>query len=271
MRSAPADSFTTRFPPDPDQNVFPLRDDNPTATLPVMTVLLIAATVYVWWWVQGGGLSQTTLMESICRYGAIPVEVTGRALDVSDGPCPTGGLTWEAVLTSIFLHGGWMHLIGNMWFLWIFGNNVEDAMGHVRFVAFYLLCGIAAALAQIAADPASTIPMVGASGAIGGVLGAYLVLHPQARVLVLIPLGFFTRLIYVPAFLVLGLWFVLQFLSAPMTQQGGGVAYWAHIGGFVAGTALIFPFRRRGVVLFDRGQPRHVPRFRAERRRGPWG
>jgi membrane associated rhomboid family serine protease len=113
--------------------------------------------------------------------------------------------------------------------------------------------------------------MVGASGAIAGVLGAYLALHPRARVLALIPLGFFTRLIHVPAFLVLGLWFALQFLSAPMTQAGGGVAYWAHVGGFVAGAALIFPFRRRGVALFDRGQPRRSPRFGASRRRGPWG
>ena len=246
--------------------MIPLHDDNPTALAPVVTIGLIAACSLVWLWQFGH--PPAGQQQIVYALGVTPAVLLGeRALAAE--------LAWTppvfTLLSSMFLHGGWMHLIGNMLYLWIFGNNVEDAMGHVRFVAFYLLCGIAAALAQIAADPASTIPMVGASGAIGGVLGAYLVLHPQARVLVLIPLGFFTRLIYVPAFLVLGLWFVLQFLSAPMTQQGGGVAYWAHIGGFVAGAALIFPFRRRGVVLFDRGRPRHVPRFRAERRRGPWG
>ena len=246
--------------------MIPLHDDNPTTLTPVVTIGLIAACSLVWLWQFShppGGQQQI-----VYALGVIPAVLLGeRSLPAE--------LAWTppafTLLSSMFLHGGWMHLIGNMLYLWIFGNNVEDAMGHVRFVVFYVLCGIAAALAQTAADPASTVPMVGASGAIGGVLGAYLVLHPQARVLVLIPLGFFTRLIYVPAFLVLGLWFVLQFLSAPMKQEGGGVAYWAHIGGFVAGAALIFPFKRRGVVLFDRGQPRHLPRFGSSRRRGPWG
>jgi membrane associated rhomboid family serine protease len=161
----------------------------------------------------------------------------------------------------MFLHGGWMHLIGNMLYLWIFGNNVEDAMGHVRFPIFYLLCGIAAALAQGFYDPNSAVPMIGASGAIGGVLGGYLLLYPRARVLVLIPLGFFTQLIRIPALAVLGFWFVLQFIQSALSSgEGGGVAYWAHIGGFVAGMVLILVFRDKGIPLL--GRPR---------RRGPWG
>jgi membrane associated rhomboid family serine protease len=144
-----------------------------------------------------------------------------------------------------------MHLIGNMLYLWIFGNNVEDAMGHGRFVVFYLLCGLAAALAQAFQDPGSAVPMIGASGAIGGVLGAYVLLYPRARVLVLVPLGFFFFTWRIPAMIVLGLWFGLQFLSSALAgNQVGGVAYWAHIGGFVAGMVLILPFRRKGFPLF---------------------
>jgi membrane associated rhomboid family serine protease len=152
-----------------------------------------------------------------------------------------------------------MHLIGNMLYLWIFGNNIEDAMGHWRFLLFYLLCGAAAALAQVLQDPASEIPMIGASGAIAGVLGAYLLLYPRARVLVLVFLGFFVTTLRLPALLVLGLWFVLQFLNAAAAgETGGGVAWWAHIGGFVAGLGLILVFRDRRVALFGG-------------RRGPWG
>jgi membrane associated rhomboid family serine protease len=151
----------------------------------------------------------------------------------------------------MFLHGGWMHLIGNMLYLWIFGNNVEDAMGHARFVVFYVLCGIAAALAQALPSPGSTIPMIGASGAISGVLGAYLLLYPRAQVLVLLPLGLFTRLVHLPAVAVLGFWFVLQLINSALAPgDGGGVAWGAHVGGFVAGAALIPFFKRRGVRLF---------------------
>jgi membrane associated rhomboid family serine protease len=152
----------------------------------------------------------------------------------------------------MFLHGGWMHLIGNMLYLWIFGNNVEDVMGHVRFVYFYVLCGILAALSHALIDPSSTIPMVGASGAISGILGAYLLLFPRAQVLVLIPLGIFTRIMYVPAGFVLGMWFVLQLLSGGLSlgRQGGGVAFFAHVGGFVAGLALIGLFKRPDVRFF---------------------
>jgi len=155
------------------------------------------------------------------------------------------------VFTSMFLHGGWMHLIGNMLYLWIFGNNVEDAMGHGRFIAFYLLCGIAAAFAQAVSHPASTIPMVGASGAISGVLGAYLLLYPHARVLVLIPLGFFSRIMYLPAMWVLGFWFVLQLFNSMLADPNrGGVAFLAHIGGFVAGMILIPLFKYRHIPLW---------------------
>jgi membrane associated rhomboid family serine protease len=145
----------------------------------------------------------------------------------------------------MFMHGGWMHLIGNMWFLWIFGNNVEDSMGHTRFVIFYLLCGFAAAAAQAVTDPDSIIPMVGASGAIGGVMGAYVLLYPRVNVHMLIFLGFYVTTIAVPAVFMLGYWFVLQLVSgaASIGAEGGGVAFWAHVGGFVAGAVLVLVFR----------------------------
>jgi len=174
----------------------------------------------------------------------------------------------------MFLHGGWMHLIGNMLYLWIFGNNVEDAMGHGRFIVFYLLCGIAAALAQAFQDPGSAVPMIGASGAIGGVLGAYVLLYPRARVLVVVPLGFFFYTLRIPAMIVLGLWFGLQFVSTMLAgDQIGGVAYWAHIGGFVAGMVLILPFRKKGFPLFAgprggdvaRRAPQPAPKFKDRR------
>ncbi len=157
---------------------------------------------------------------------------------------------WITIFTSMFMHGGWMHLIGNMLYLWIFGDNVEDAMGHGRFVVFYLLCGVAAVFAQALPDPSSTVPMVGASGAISGVLGAYLLLYPHARVLVVIPFGFYLHPMRIPAGLVLVLWFGLQLLSNAMAQAGqGGVAFRAHIGGFVAGMILITIFKQRRVRL----------------------
>ena len=151
-----------------------------------------------------------------------------------------------------------MHLIGNMLYLWIFGNNVEDAMGHLRFLLFYLLCGLIAGLAHALPNAMSDVPTLGASGAIAGVLGAYLLLHPHARVLVFVPLGFMARTFYLPASIVLGLWFALQMISSALTQttEGGGVAWGAHIGGFLAGLLLVIFFRRRGVPLFDRGQTR---------------
>jgi membrane associated rhomboid family serine protease len=151
----------------------------------------------------------------------------------------------------MFLHGGWMHLIGNMWFLWLFGNNVEDSMSRPRFIVFYLLCGLAAALAQVMAEPRSFIPMVGASGAISGVMGAYLVLYPKARVFTLVPLGFFITTIALPAWVMLIYWMAIQIfggLAGSVSEQGGGVAFWAHVGGFVAGVVLIKLFAKSNRV-----------------------
>jgi membrane associated rhomboid family serine protease len=165
------------------------------------------------------------------------------------------GPSWFTPFTSMFLHGGWFHIIGNMWFLWVFGGNIEDAMGHGRFVGFYLLCGLVAAALQTASNPNSVMPMVGASGAIGGVMGGYLVQYPRARVLTMLVLGFFVRMVWVPAWLMLGYWFLLQFVGGlpALGSDEPGVAFAAHIGGFVAGMALILVFRNpRLVVLRER-------------------
>jgi len=248
--------------------VFPLRDDNPTEIFPIVTLLIIAACVWVWVSVQGAGVSEQVLSSSICGLGAIPAEVTGHltAEALRPGPCRLGGLTWQALFTSMFLHGSWMHLIGNMWFFWIFGNNVEDSMGHVRFLVFYLLCGLVAAGAHVLTDPASTTPMVGASGAISAIMGAYLVMYPRAVVHTLFFFVIFVRIIPLPAWIILGYWIAIQIVSSLVSPAGGGgVAYTAHIGGFTAGVLLIFLFRnpklvaakRSGVVLsrdqLDRG------------------
>jgi membrane associated rhomboid family serine protease len=155
---------------------------------------------------------------------------------------------WYTPLTSMFLHGGWFHLIGNMWFLWLFGNNVEDSMGRGRYLGFYLLCGVAAAAAQTFVSPASIVPMVGASGAISGVMGAYVVLYPRVRVHMLVILFVFITRIAVPAYLMLGYWFLLQLFGGSMAQGEGGVAFWAHVGGFVAGALLISMFKDRDLV-----------------------
>lgn len=239
--------------------MFPLRDDNPTEIFPAVTVFIIIVTVAVWWWVQGAGMSHDALVGSICSLGAIPAEITGRMGGAARGPCPLGGLTWQALFTSMFLHGGWMHLIGNLWFLWIFGNNIEDSMGHLRFVAFYVITGLVAAMAHVLMSPDSTAPMVGASGAISGVMGAYLMLYPRARVDTLFFFFVFFRIVPLPAWLMLGYWMAIQLVGSASTAMtgGGGVAYAAHVGGFAAGVVLIFLFRnpklvsakRRGVVL----------------------
>ena len=235
--------------------MFPLRDDNPTELTPIITFLLLLGNVAIWLLVQGAG-AEHALLQSVCTYGVIPAEITGRlsgyrGLDPGAGmSCALGGLEWGAVVTSMFMHGGWLHLIGNMWFLWIFGNNIEDSMGHLRFVAFYLLCGAAASGAQVLADPGSAVPMVGASGAISGVMGGYLLLYPRIRIHTLFFFFVFVRVIAIPAWFVLGEWFLIQLLGgfASPVGAGGGVAFWAHVGGFVAGLALIFPFRRKQLV-----------------------
>jgi membrane associated rhomboid family serine protease len=226
--------------------MLPLHDDNPTERPPLITVALIVACVLVFLW----QISLDTEAQTLAVYalGSIPAVLFNiRELPAELVMVPT----WATVFTSMFLHGGWMHLLGNMLYLWIFGNNVEDAMGHVRFIFFYLLCGTVAVFAQALPDPESQLPMVGASGAISGVLGAYLLLFPHARVLVGIPFGFLLQTLYMPASLVLVLWFGLQLLSSWLSSgQEGGVAFGAHVGGFVAGLVLIPLFKRREVRLF---------------------
>jgi len=217
--------------------VFPLRDNIPTRGFPYLTVAIILANVLVWLFFQEAGNAGD---QQYVDYGALPCEIT-------DNPC--GGLhqsqPWAlTLLTSMFMHGGWLHLGGNMLFLWIFGNNIEDAMGRPRFIAFYLLGGVAALAAQVIADPTSTAPTIGASGAIAGVLGGYLVLYPRARVVTLIFIVFFFTILEVPAMLFLLIWlaqqalFVSLELSDPTGGQGG-VAYFAHIGGFAFGAASV--------------------------------
>jgi membrane associated rhomboid family serine protease len=232
--------------------VFPLRDDVESLSAPLVTVAIILLNFAVWMLVQGLG-SEPTLSRSVCALGLIPAELLGhlragaRVSLAPDAPCVLhAGASWFTPFTSMFLHGGWFHIIGNMWFLWVFGDNVEAAMGRVRFVVFYLLCGLAAAALQTATNPASVMPMVGASGAIGGVMGAYLVQHPRARVLTVLVLGIFIRTVWVPAWLMLGYWFLLQFLGGlpALGRDEAGVAFAAHIGGFVAGMALMPVFRR---------------------------
>jgi membrane associated rhomboid family serine protease len=225
--------------------MIPLRDDNPSGTAQIVTIAFIVMCVLVFLWqlsfgAQGG-------QRIVYALGVVPASLLGQGqLPAELSLVPP----WMTVFTSMFMHGGWMHLIGNMLYLWIFGDNVEDSMGHGRFVVFYLLCGIAAVLAQALPDPSSTIPMVGASGAISGVLGAYLLLYPHARVLVAIPLGFLLHTMRIPAGLVLVLWFGLQLFSSAMAQPGqGGVAFRAHIGGFIAGMIMILLFKQRRVRL----------------------
>jgi len=232
--------------------MFPYRDENETLRTPYATYLLIGLNVLVWILIQGAG-SPLALARSICDLGLIPGELTlsltpGTAFPMGDGlTCLTDpGRQTAHVFTSMFLHGGWMHVLGNMWFLWIFGNNVEDAMGRLRFVVFYLLTGVAAALTQVVLTPASVVPMVGASGAISGVMGAYIVLYPRVRVFMFVWLGFFVTSIAWPAWMMLGYWLVLQFVSGltAVGREGGGVAFWAHFGGFVGGVILVRLFAR---------------------------
>jgi len=219
--------------------MIPIRDFNPTTRRPYVTVAIIVTCILVFFW--QASLGPSAGQQATMRFGFIPALFFGHAA------WPAGLDTipsWATLFTSMFMHGGFMHLAGNMLYLWIFGNNIEDATGHVRYALFYLLCGLAAAMAQAIPDPHSTIPMIGASGAISGVLGAYLLLFPKAKVMVIIPIGFlFVQTL--PAGWLLGFWIVFQLGSgfASASNAGGGVAWWAHVGGFVAGMALIHLFR----------------------------
>ena len=228
--------------------MIPLKDDNPTSGRPIVTYFLIAICVLIFL-IQIGSQSYKT-GQLFYSYGLIPSVLMGHnqlPMDLYAVPA------FVTIFSSMFMHGGFMHLIGNMLYMWIFADNIEDNLGAVKFLIFYLLAGVGAAMTQVLMDTTSQIPMVGASGAIGGVLGAYLINHPNARVLVLIPFGFFSQLIKIRALYVLGFWFILQFISS-----GGGVAYAAHIGGFVSGMILILFFnkkyKRRNKIL-----------------KGPWG
>lgn len=252
--------------------MIPLSDDNPTVRLPVMTILLLAAIGTAWLVLQGAGLDVEMLAMSVCNLGMVPGELTGAAPLGSSVPlsrtllCVVDAepLNWISPLSSMFLHGSWAHLLGNGLFLWVFGNNVEDVMGRGRFLLFYLLCGLAAAAVHVWMQPGSPVPTVGASGAISGAMGAYLVLFPRVRVRMLFIFVIFWRIIPMPAWVVLLWWFGLQVLLglpdlAALPAPGGGVAVWAHVGGFVAGALLVRAFERdeltarRRAMLLQRG------------------
>jgi membrane associated rhomboid family serine protease len=252
--------------------VFPLKDDIPTRRFPVVTVAIIAACVVVYFVFERGLLSLgETGNERVIEYGAIPYEITNPGEEcapdatqtqiVCEGqPGVTGSARdqapwWVTIFSSMFMHGSLLHLGGNMLFLWIFGNNIEDSMSRWRFAAFYLLGGIAALLAQVLIDTDSTVPTVGASGAIAAVLGGYALLYPHARVITLIFFIIIFTVVELPALIVLGLWFLLQLLPAftqPVVDSGGGVAYFAHIGGFIFGLLLIKAFANNPHEDYDR-------------------
>jgi membrane associated rhomboid family serine protease len=239
--------------------MFPYRDDNPTLRTPIVTIGVIALNTAVWVLVQGMG-ADPALTRSVCELGLIPGELlhripAGTAIPLGPGAsCVVGyGATWLTPLSSMFLHGSWFHLIGNMWFLWLFGNNIEDSMGRARYALFYLLSGLGAAATQTLLSPSSAVPMVGASGAISGVMGAYVILYPTVQVHILVVLVVFITRIVVPAYLMLGYWFLLQLLQGTATLGStGGVAFWAHVGGFIAGAGLIFLFRDPELVAEHR-------------------
>tara|TARA_B100000427_G_C15352745_1_gene526219 strand:- start:55 stop:759 length:705 start_codon:yes stop_codon:yes gene_type:complete len=234
--------------------MIPLKDDNPTSSRPIVTYFIIGTCILIFFLQLNSDAYKTG--ELFYSYGLIPSVLTGHnqlPIDLYTIPA------FATIFSSMFMHGGFMHLAGNMLYMWIFADNIEDNLGPSKFLIFYLLSGIGAAMAQVIVDTQSQVPMVGASGAIGGVLGAYLINHPNARVLVLIPFGFFSQLIKIRALYVLGFWFILQFInSSMMSSSGGGVAYAAHIGGFVSGMILILFFNKK-----NKKKNKIV--------RGPWG
>lgn len=239
--------------------MIPITDDNPTLRTPLMTYVLLATIFGAWVLVQGAGLDMTALAVSVCNLGLVPGEITGQAQLGSGIPIAPGlacvidnePVNTFTPLTSMFLHGSWGHILGNSLYLWVFGNNVEDSMGRGRFLLFYLLCGLAAAAAHIYLSPTSPVPTVGASGAISGVMGAYLLLYPRVHVRTFFPPFFLFR---VSAWVILVIWFVTQVLTglpelSPMRPEvSGGVAVWAHVGGFVAGVVLVKLFENRSLV-----------------------
>lgn len=233
--------------------MIPIGDHNPTQRSPVVTIALLVVIGTVWLFVQGGSFDATALAASVCNWGMVPGELTGRSALGAAVPIGAGlycvvdadAINVATPLTSMFLHGGWAHVLGNALFLWVFGDNVEDRMGRVRFLLFYLVCGLAAAAVHTLVNPASAIPVVGASGAISGILGAYLMIYPHARVRVLVILLFYVEVTTLPAWTMLLYWFVLQLvsglpqLSSVDPEVSSGVAFWAHIGGFLTGVILV--------------------------------
>jgi membrane associated rhomboid family serine protease len=252
--------------------MFPYKDENPTERPAVITIAIIIANALAFILVQGAG-AQGPLVHSVCNLGLIPAEVLqsvkpGSGVELAPGMYCLVHATpqYWTVLTSMFMHGGWLHLIGNMVFLWVFGNNIEDVMGHGKFLIFYLLCGIAAAATQTFVSPHSVVPMVGASGAISGVLGAYLLLYPRVRVHTLLILPIYITSVALPAWVMLGYWILLQVLSglAGLSEiEKGGVAFFAHIGGFVAGLLLIRLFASEEVLRRRPTQPESYYRYRS--------
>jgi membrane associated rhomboid family serine protease len=231
--------------------MFPIRDDQPRFSTPYVTYFIIALNVLVFLFELSISAQGPRALDALVfQFGVVPQHFE-QAL--AGSPYFTVPGTFLTILTSMFLHAGFLHIIGNMWFLWIFGDNIEDYLGHFLYLIFYLLCGVVASLTHILLNPGSTLPSVGASGAIAGVMGAYILLYPKARVLTLVVLIVFFTFWWIPAWVFLGYWFLIQFLLANATtvssahQTSGGIAFWAHVGGFVAGLILIkvFPQRRR--------------------------
>jgi len=242
--------------------MFPISDNHPTLRTPLMTYAILAGMVGSWFYLQGFGLEEEALARSICNLGMVPGELTrmapiGTAVPLGRGmACVVDNdpINLITPFTSMFLHGGWLHLLGNIMFFWVFGNNVEDSMGRMRFLVFYLICGLAGAVAHIMVQPASPLPTIGASGAISGVLGAYLILYPKIRINMLFIFIVFWKVIAIPAWLVLLMWFAWQVISglpelmAVRPDVSSGVAVWAHIGGFVAGVILVKIFENPSLV-----------------------
>ena len=228
--------------------MIPIYDDNPAIGKPILTILIIASCVLVWLWQIGLGPDQ---QKAIIYYGLIPSVLLGNI------DHPGSVIPFLTIFSSMFMHGGFMHLGGNMLYLWIFGDNIEGALGHGRFLIFYLLCGIAAGLAQVFVNPESNIPMIGASGAVSGVLGAYLIFYPRARVRTFIFLGFFITFLRLPAVLLLGVWIFGQVISAMLSDPGSpGVAWFAHLGGFACGLILGPLMKKKGVNVFQPARAR---------------
>ena len=246
--------------------MLPYHDELKSQRAAVITIGLIGVNALVWIFWQRAGM-QPALIDSLCRLGLVPAEVTGyggpgAAVPFGDPGICIGGARWQPLrlLTSMFAHSSWAHLIGNMWFLWLFGNTLEDSMSRARFLIFYLICGVTAAAAQIIATPASSAPLVGASGAVSGVMGAYFVLFPRVQMFTVVPFGFTMRSVALPVWTIFAYWIAIQIATAALSRgrvDAGGVAVWAHVGGLLGGVTTVWAFRRRDRVSARRQQRWH--------------